>query len=97
MKFFCITRKSNPVLHSGEQEWLERRHVFYMTCKSNPFSTHVSKDGWRDDMSSTLPPRAIQSSTQVSKDCWRDDMEFFCISCKSNKVLYSVEQGGLER
>jgi hypothetical protein len=41
--------------------------------------------------------RAIQFSTQVSKDGWRDDMEFFCITCKSNKVLYSVEQGGLER
>ncbi len=45
MEFFCITCKSKPVLHSGEQEWLERRHVFYMTCKSNPVLLS-GEQGW---------------------------------------------------
>jgi hypothetical protein len=46
--------------------------------------------------SSASSARVIQSSTQVSKEDWRDDMEFFCITCKSNKVLYSGDKGFLE-
>jgi hypothetical protein len=26
MEFFCVTYKTNPVLHSGEQGWLEGCH-----------------------------------------------------------------------
>ena len=46
--------------------------------------------------SSASHARAIRFSIQVSKDGWRDDMKFFCITCKSNPILYSGEQGWLE-
>ncbi len=48
MEFFCITCKSNPVLHSGEQGWLEGCHG--VRLHHIRFSIPVSKEGWRDDM-----------------------------------------------
>ncbi len=39
------------------------------------------KEGWFE------PPQ---------EEGWRDDIEFFCITCKSNPVVHSGEQGWLE-